>query len=192
MALRAGTAPSDGRRPEPLFTVLVGYETFHGRIRELANRAVVSPGALVPWLDQAWIERVVFDPESRVIDVGVARRLFSGATRRAVQVRDQECFHPLCDERPSFARSTTSSPGAPAATPWPPTGGRRVRITTGNGTDDRSRRSRGDGVAAAGFLDRSEVPCGDEVGPGLAGGERFADRVFDAVVDEEDVAPRER
>ncbi|HEV2069422.1 MAG TPA: DUF222 domain-containing protein, partial [Acidimicrobiales bacterium] len=98
MARRAGTAPADGRRPAPLFTVLVGYETFHGRICELANRTVVSPGSLVPWLDQAWVERVVFDAPSRVIDVGVARRLFTGTTRRAVQVRDRECFHPLCDE----------------------------------------------------------------------------------------------
>jgi hypothetical protein len=35
-----------------------------------------------------------------VIDVGVRRRLFTGADRRAVQVRDLgECFHDLCDER---------------------------------------------------------------------------------------------
>ncbi len=98
MARRAGTAPADGRRPEPLFTVMVGYETFAGRICELANGTVVSPGALVPWLGSAWAERVVFDSPSRVVDVGVARRLFSGATRRAVQVRDRECFHELCDE----------------------------------------------------------------------------------------------
>ena len=98
MARRAGTAPADGRRPEPLFSVAVGYETFHGRICELANGTVVSPGSLVPWLDQAWVERIVFDPASRVIDVGVTRRLFTGATRRAVQVRDRECFHELCDE----------------------------------------------------------------------------------------------
>ncbi len=55
------------------------------------------PGSLVPWLEEAWVERVVFDGPSRVVDVGVARRLFTGATRRAVQVRDRECFHPLCD-----------------------------------------------------------------------------------------------
>jgi hypothetical protein len=98
MAIRSRTAPADGRRPEPLFSVLVDYETFAGRICELANRTVVSPGSLVPWLDQAWLERVVFGSPSRVIDVGVQRRLFEGATRRAVQVRDQECFHPSCEE----------------------------------------------------------------------------------------------
>ncbi|MBA3267570.1 MAG: HNH endonuclease [Acidimicrobiia bacterium] len=40
---------------------------------------------------------VVFDGPSRVIDVGASRRLFSGATRRAIELRDRECFHPYCD-----------------------------------------------------------------------------------------------
>ena len=76
--------------------MLVGYEAFL-RVCELANRTVVSPGSLVPYLDEAWMERVVFDGPSRVIDVGVRQRLFAGATRRAVQVRDRECFHDTCD-----------------------------------------------------------------------------------------------
>ncbi|HEX2192630.1 MAG TPA: HNH endonuclease signature motif containing protein, partial [Acidimicrobiales bacterium] len=50
-----------------------------------------------PWVDRAWVERVVFDSPSRVIDVGVRQRLSSGATRRAIEVRDQECFEPSCD-----------------------------------------------------------------------------------------------
>ncbi|MGH9283903.1 MAG: DUF222 domain-containing protein, partial [Acidimicrobiales bacterium] len=99
MATRAGTAPADGRRPEPLFSVLVGYETLAGPICELASGAVVTPGSLLPWLEQAWVERVVFDSPSRVIDVGVSRRLFAGPTRRAVEVRDGECFHPTCEQR---------------------------------------------------------------------------------------------
>lgn len=99
MAIRSAMAPAGGRRPEPLFTVFCGYETFAGPLLELANGAVVTPGQLVPYLDRAWVERVVFDGPSRVIDVGVRRRLFTGATRRAVEVRDRECFHPTCDER---------------------------------------------------------------------------------------------
>jgi Domain of unknown function (DUF222) len=96
MATRSATAPADGRRPEPLFTVLVGYETFAGPICELANATMVTPGSLVPYLESAWVERVVFDGPSRVLDVGVRRRLFSGATRRAVEVRDRQCFDPTC------------------------------------------------------------------------------------------------
>jgi hypothetical protein len=98
MARRAGAVPEGARRPEPLFSVLVGYETFAGRMCELANGTVVSPGSLVHWLDEVWVERVVFDSPSRVIDVGAARRLFAGATRRAVQLRDRQCFHPPCTQ----------------------------------------------------------------------------------------------
>jgi hypothetical protein len=97
MATRSRAMPEGARRPEPLFSVLVGYETLAGPICELANGAVVAPGQLVRWLDTAWVERVVFDGPSRVIDVGEHRRLFKGATRRAVQVRDKECFHEFCD-----------------------------------------------------------------------------------------------
>jgi hypothetical protein len=97
MARLAGAVPTGGRLPAPLFTVLVGYETFAGRICELADGMPVSPGSLLPWLSEAWVERVVFDGPDRVTNVGVRRRLFSGATRRAIQVRDRECFHELCD-----------------------------------------------------------------------------------------------
>jgi hypothetical protein len=97
MATRARTAPRDGRRPEPLFSVLIGLPAFT-QLCELANGTVLTPGTLVPWLSQAWIERVVFESPSRVLDVGVQRRLFTGATRRAVELRDRTCFHPTCDE----------------------------------------------------------------------------------------------
>lgn len=40
----------------------------------------------------------MFAAPSRVIDVGVRRRLFTGATRRAVELRDQECFHDTCED----------------------------------------------------------------------------------------------
>ena len=97
MARRSGIVAKDGRRPEPLFTVLVDYETFAGRICQLADGTVVSPGSLLGWLDEAWVERIVFDGPSRVIDVGVTRRLFEGATRRAVQAMFPECFNKFCD-----------------------------------------------------------------------------------------------
>jgi hypothetical protein len=96
MARRSLSTPPDARRPEPLFSVLVGWETLHGPICELANRAVVSPGSLVPWLEGADFERVVFGPGKRV-EVGITARFFTGATRRALEVRDRECTHPYCD-----------------------------------------------------------------------------------------------
>ena len=96
MATRSMTCPQDGRRPAPLFTVMVGYETLHGRICQLADGSVLTPGSLLRWLDQADLERAVFAPGRR-IEVGATARLFSGATRRAIEVRDRECTHPYCD-----------------------------------------------------------------------------------------------
>jgi hypothetical protein len=97
LAARAGAVPADARRPEPLFTVLVGYETFAGRICELADGTVVTPGRLTGWLAEGWVERVVFDGPDRVTNVGPRRRIFTGATRRAIEVRDRHCFHEFCD-----------------------------------------------------------------------------------------------
>lgn len=96
MATRSGTAPAGGRRPAPLFSVLVGYETLHGRICELAQGSVVTPGSLVPWLDEALVERAVFAPNHRV-EVSATARLFTGAIRRAILLRDRRCTHPYCD-----------------------------------------------------------------------------------------------
>jgi hypothetical protein len=97
MAVRSRTAPADGRRPDPLFSVFVGYETLKGRILELANGVPIAPGCLLPWLEEADIERAVFGPGGRV-DVSATSRFFTGATRRALELRDRRCTHPFCDE----------------------------------------------------------------------------------------------
>ncbi len=91
MARRSATAPEHGRRPRPLFTVLVGERTLD-RLCELSNGIVVTPGQLVAHLAEADIESVLFDGPSTVIAVS-ARRTFRGAVRRAVQVRDRRCRH---------------------------------------------------------------------------------------------------
>jgi hypothetical protein len=96
MATRSQMAPADGRRPAPLFTVLVDYPTLHGRICELASGTILAPGALLAWLDQAYLERVVFSPGQR-IEVSATARLFTGATRRAIELRDRECTQAYCD-----------------------------------------------------------------------------------------------
>jgi len=97
MARRAMAAPADARKPEPLITVLVDYDTFAGRVCELLNGTVITPGQLAGLLTQADIERVVFDPKSRVLDVGHRNRLFTGALRHAIAIRDQHCTHHSCD-----------------------------------------------------------------------------------------------
>ncbi len=96
MAVRSKAMPEGARRPEALFSVLVDSPTLTGRVCELANGAIVSPGSLVPWLEQASFERIVFAPGKRV-ECSVTSRFFTGATRRAIEVRDQICTHPYCE-----------------------------------------------------------------------------------------------
>jgi hypothetical protein len=91
MARRSASTPANARRPKPLFTVLIGASEFD-RMCELANGTVVRPDALVPYLDDVLIESVLFDGASTVISVS-SKRTFTGALRRAIQVRDRRCMH---------------------------------------------------------------------------------------------------
>lgn len=96
MARRSAACPSDARLPAPLVSVLIDFPTLSGRVCELANGSVVTPGSLLPYLDQALIERAVYKSPTR-IEVSTTSRLFSGATRRAIELRDRTCRHPYCD-----------------------------------------------------------------------------------------------
>ncbi|MDD9368557.1 MAG: DUF222 domain-containing protein [Acidimicrobiales bacterium] len=95
MASRAVTAPADGKRPRPLVTVLVGYDAFEDMC-ELADGTLISPATGAGLLDEAVIERIVFDADGRVLDLG-QQRSFVGAARRAVEVVDRRCTGPGCD-----------------------------------------------------------------------------------------------
>lgn len=96
MAKRSATAPVGGRRPQPLFTVLVGDTTFQ-HLCELADGTVVRTKELVPHLDSSIVESVIFDGPITIVGVS-HRRTFVGAVRRAIQVRDRRCRHPSeCD-----------------------------------------------------------------------------------------------
>ena len=103
MAKRSAAAPADGLRPRPLFTVLLGDDSFH-HLCELADGTVIAPGLLVPLLADAEFERIVIDPPNRRFEAS-HRRTFVGALRRVIEVRDRHCQHesgcdvpaPQCD-----------------------------------------------------------------------------------------------
>lgn len=78
------------RQPRPLLTVHTGLGSLY-RMCELADGTVVSPSQVFPLLTEADVERIVFDSPSRVLDVGVRQRFFTGALRRAIEVRDRHC-----------------------------------------------------------------------------------------------------
>ncbi len=96
MAVRSKGAKATDRRPVALVSVLVGYEALYGRISQIEGGPILSPGALLPWLKGAEFERIVFSPGVR-IECSKTARFFTGATRRAIEVRDQQCTHPLCE-----------------------------------------------------------------------------------------------
>jgi hypothetical protein len=96
MARRSAGGGDAPRSARPLITVLVGEGSL-SRVCELSTGTVVTPGEVLPLLRDCDIERVVFGSPSRVIDVGATQRLFVGATRRAVEVRDRACSHESCD-----------------------------------------------------------------------------------------------
>jgi uncharacterized protein DUF222/HNH endonuclease len=100
MARRAMAAPVGARLPEPLITVLVGYETLHGPIRELLNNGtVVTPGQIAGMLSHADVERIVYAPGGRsIVDVSQRARFFRGGLRRTVEVRDRRCTYPGCSQ----------------------------------------------------------------------------------------------
>jgi Domain of unknown function (DUF222) len=94
MARRSSGAT--GTPARPLFTVVVGDESL-AHLCELGNGTVIAPGALMPWMCTAMLESVIFDGHSTVISVS-RKRTFTGAIRRAIQVRDRHCQHPSgCD-----------------------------------------------------------------------------------------------
>jgi hypothetical protein len=123
MAVRSASTPEGATRPGPLFTVHVGWETLHGALSELEDGPVLPPSRLLPWMLGADIVRVDHDPEGPVTLSHATRlgevtvrclkravfdtkdrkecnptdRIFTGATRRAIEIRDKRCTHPYCD-----------------------------------------------------------------------------------------------
>jgi hypothetical protein len=96
MATRSASTPAGARRPRPLFTVLVGEDSFRQLCETSAGRVLTS-GTLIPHLANAELEVVLFDDAATVISVS-RRRTFTGALRRAIEVRDRHCRHPSgCD-----------------------------------------------------------------------------------------------
>jgi hypothetical protein len=88
---------SDIHGPRPLITIVMGNKALE-HLCETEAGSVLDPHEVLQLLRDVDLERVIFDGPSRVIDVGERRRFFTGATRRAVQVRDRACDHPSCHE----------------------------------------------------------------------------------------------
>ena len=130
MALRSASTPQGAQRPAPLFTVHTGADTIQSALAEVEGGSVVPVSQLLPWLEGADIVRVRHDPEGpltlshamRLREITVrcleetlegakdrkecnpTDRTFTGATRRAIEIRDQQCSHPYCDRPAKYCQ----------------------------------------------------------------------------------------
>ena len=68
----------------------------------LADGTPIPPSVLARLACDAEVTRVIFGPDSQVLDVGRAERLYTGALRRAVIARDRHCAYPACTRPPRF------------------------------------------------------------------------------------------
>jgi hypothetical protein len=88
--------PENAKMPEPLLILHIGQDKLR-TLCELADGTIVPPGSFLPYLGDSWIERFAMSLRDRKLNLSVTRRLFTGPTRRAVLLRDRECYHPCCD-----------------------------------------------------------------------------------------------
>ena len=79
--------------PPPTRWALAGPDAAAGFGRKFAE--LVASGQDVD--GEARLADTLLPRGGRVLDVGARTRLFTGATRRAIEVRDRHCTHPTCD-----------------------------------------------------------------------------------------------
>ncbi|HEV3461477.1 MAG TPA: DUF222 domain-containing protein [Candidatus Dormibacteraeota bacterium] len=105
-SLDAGLVPQHASQ-RPHLQVTTTLETLQGLSGSPAADMEFSLPIASPTVQRlacdASIARVVFGPESVVVDVGRARRVVSASTRRALNARDQHCQWPGCERTASFS-----------------------------------------------------------------------------------------
>ena len=88
----------------PAVVVHVDADTLAGRGRRLAEMGehVMKDTEVDQVTCDASIRRVVFGPNSEVLDVGRAKRLVTEPMRQAIIARDRHCRFPGCDRPPQW------------------------------------------------------------------------------------------
>ncbi|WP_263731935.1 HNH endonuclease signature motif containing protein [Cellulomonas sp. SG140] len=71
-------------------------------VAEVLGSGPVPPSVLARLACDSEISRIVFGPDSQVINAGRAERTFSGPRRRAVIARDGTCRYPGCSAPPAL------------------------------------------------------------------------------------------
>lgn len=98
MANRSGAMPESAKKPRILVTVAVGDDSFR-HLCELCTGAIVKAEHLVPYVGMVDINSIIFDGPFHAIAASPSRN-FTGALRRAIEIRDRHCQHPAGDYDP--------------------------------------------------------------------------------------------
>ena len=103
LALRTGHLPADGGQPAQV-TVTIDWQALSRdlAVGQLDTGILLSPSATRRLACDAGILPVVLNGAGVPIDVGRARRTYTGATRTAILLRDRGCAFPGCDRPPRW------------------------------------------------------------------------------------------
>lgn len=89
------------RRPGPFhLSPVADVERF--AVAEIIGAGPVPPSVLARLACDSAVSRIVFGPDSQVIDVGRKERIFSGPRRQAILARDRTCRYPGCHAPPAL------------------------------------------------------------------------------------------
>jgi hypothetical protein len=103
LALRTDQLPEHGgQRPQLVVTVPFDVLTGHLGAGMLDTGQVLSAAQVRRLACDAAIIPAVLGGDGQVLDVGRSRRLFTGAVRRALVLRDGGCAFPGCDRPPRW------------------------------------------------------------------------------------------
>jgi hypothetical protein len=103
LALRTGDLPADGGQPAQV-TVTIDWQALSREVAvgQLDTGTLLSPSATRRIACDARILPAVLNGAGVPIDIGRARRPFTGAARTAVLLRDGGCAFPGCDRPPRW------------------------------------------------------------------------------------------
>ncbi|HUW02688.1 MAG TPA: HNH endonuclease signature motif containing protein [Acidimicrobiales bacterium] len=99
MAMRAEAATPGASARRPLVTLLVGFDQARSRVAEIEDGTHLTTDQALRAMTVADLERAVLGPDDRV-SIGRRARLFKGAERRAVEIRDRVCTTDGCEVAP--------------------------------------------------------------------------------------------
>jgi len=66
------------------------------RVCETIDGDIIAPSVAINSAVAGHVRRVVIGPDGNVLDFGRAKRFFTGALRKAIQLRDRRCVAPGC------------------------------------------------------------------------------------------------